>query len=187
MIVNSAFDVATEAVDARGHAVFAALCAQRTMIAWAGCDQAPGPLLREAVDQLFALLGEGPEADLDRLRSAHAQLEDELHPDCDFGDPHLPRMRAVVAVLGAADVALGDAEGAWEAAKAEIAVVKGLYLERTGSYDGVYDHPTFVRELGWQVADLADLAAGAAIAPLRERAQRDARLLGEEIGASLGG
>jgi hypothetical protein len=74
----------------------------------------------------------------------------------------LPAGRAVAHAV-AAVAALGDDDAvlrkATATAKAEIAIVKGLYAEHTGTWTGATEHVSVARELGWQREDLVQLTA----------------------------
>jgi len=119
--------------------------------------------LDEALDVAFAFSRD--HAPLGTVQEALGTVLDQLQPDCNFGELHTSKLHAVscvahalAAATSSADLDAASAES-MQAAGAEVQIVKGAFYLREGSYDGVYNHPSFKRELKWQIDDLAALTA----------------------------
>lgn len=160
--IRSAVDLVTELPTGRALAAFACGCAQRAAALWTPAeDPRLAALLRDALTAAW----QGAETGAQPAPELVPGLLDEFDEDTDFGEFHGQRMDALVTVAHAvaAAAALGDdavvLRAATAAAKAEIAIVKGLFAERHGGYAGALEHVSVARELGWQREDLVDLTA----------------------------
>jgi hypothetical protein len=180
LIIRSVLDLVDPPLGTDARAMFASLCAQRAVGVWTPADSGPvADLFRRGLELAF---GPPDGSGLESLRSAQRSILDQLNEDSNFGDFHSEKLQAVVSVAHAlaACAALDDADLAHEsrqAAQAEIALVKGMYFERIGSYDGVNDHVSLIRQLRWQRGDLAALAEGIELDTLRARATAQGQLL----------
>jgi hypothetical protein len=186
--VDSVYDIVDVKLAPPGHVALAALCAQRAIVVWQPVDDMNdlGSRIVAGLDLVFDALKDVPRSVVASVQETYDVLVEELHPDCDFGRLHGARLNALVAVVAAAGavLAIGDeasvVELAVEAAGSEIAIVKGTFHDRTGTYDGVNDDVSVARALRWQVEDFEALSRPdwlTNIGQLRGRARGNGPLL----------
>lgn len=190
MTTQSAFDVVQFEVGPEQKPVFVWLCAERAAGVWRLNGGRVGDLLQEALTAVRVWHGVSAERPkVASFRDLHQAVLDELHPDCDFGQFHTFRVEGVALVADALEAVIGDlseekmAYLASQAALGEILMIKGAYYMSTGSYDGVYEHRAFLRQIQWQVDDLESLRSGSnnGAEQLLTRAVERGFLLAEEI------
>jgi hypothetical protein len=190
VIIGSAFDVTSFDITSEREPIFAWLCAERS----AGVCRLDGGRIGDLVQEALAAVGSwygvsGKASSLAHLRSLHEAILGELHPDCDFGQFHVFRVRAFSSVghALAAVIADGDqlvaAQESRQSAEAEVSIVKGAYYGKLGSYNGVYEHRAFARQIKWQSDDLESLSSGSSpgVEQLLARAIERGALLADEI------
>ena len=190
MIIGSAFDVTSFDITSGREPIFAWLCAERS----AGVCRLDGGRIGDLAHEALAAVGSwygvsGETSSLVHLRSLHEAILGQVHPDSDFGqfDAFLVHALSSVWHALAAVIADGDqsvvANESRQSAQAEVSIVRGAYYRKLGSYNGVYEHRAFARQIKWQSDDLESLSSGssAGVEQLLARAIERGTLLADEI------
>jgi hypothetical protein len=190
VIIGSAFDVAAFGISPEQEPIFAWLCAARS----AEVCRLDGGRISDLVQEALAAVGSwygvrGETSSLRELQILQEAILGELNPDCDFGRFHTLRVRALTSVAHALGAVLANGdhlvaeEESRQCAQAEVLIIKGAYYGKLGSYDGVYEHRSFVRQIKWQLDDLEALRAVSSLGTeqLVARAIERGALLADEI------
>jgi hypothetical protein len=190
VIIRSAFDIVDFEIDSNREPIFAWLCAERAAGVWRSASGLVGDLILDALAAMESRFSDSAQqAPLAYLESRRRAILDQLDPDSDFGPFHQFRMHAASSVahaLAASTVGADDEavrHESTQAALAEISIVKGAFYRARNTYTGVYDHPSFIRQIEWQSDDLRVLSSdsGVATETLLSRSIERGRLLAQEI------
>lgn len=190
MIIRSALDIADHDVSHQRNPVFAWLCAARAAEVCSLGEGRIGGLVQEALVGMGSWCGVSEETpSLAYLRGLDEAVLDQLDADIDFGqfDAFLTHAiscvgHALASVLSVDDQSTAAHESR-QAAQAEVSIVKGAYYRKLGSYDSVYRHRSFTRQIKWQSDDLKALGLGVTVefGDLLARASERGAMLADDI------